>query len=113
MTEANDVVVGTTADLPVDESLRFETATGHVLAVFHTVEGFFALDDTCPHRGASLADGWVEDGAVACPLHASRFDLTTGDVEGPPAKCGVSAYVVRVIGEDLVVDLSSATRGTA
>ena len=91
---------------------RGGTAGGHSgapIAVFRTEEGeLFALDDTCTHQDASLADGWVEDCEVECPLHASRFDLRTGNVDAPPAKVGVRAHAVTVEGDDVFVTLSTA-----
>ncbi|HEV7807966.1 MAG TPA: Rieske 2Fe-2S domain-containing protein [Solirubrobacteraceae bacterium] len=44
-----------------------------------------ALHDRCSHRGCSLATGEVQDGAVTCPCHGSRFDLRTGAVLRGPA----------------------------
>ena len=37
-----------------------------------------AIDDRCPHQGASLARGYVLDGCIVCPWHGSRFDPETG-----------------------------------
>lgn len=77
------------------------------IAVFRTEEGdVYALDDTCTHQDASLADGWVEDCRVECPLHASTFDLKTGEVDEPPAKVGVRAHKVSIIDGDIHVELS-------
>ena len=36
------------------------------------------LQNTCPHEGGQLSAGWIEDGAVVCPLHGYKFDLTNG-----------------------------------
>ena len=44
-----------------------------------------ALHDRCSHRGCSLATGDIEDGAVVCPCHGSRFDLRSGEVLRGPA----------------------------
>ncbi|MFK8184751.1 MAG: Rieske 2Fe-2S domain-containing protein [Phormidesmis sp.] len=33
-----------------------------------------ALKDRCAHRGASLAQGWVENNCVRCPYHGWSFD---------------------------------------
>ena len=61
------------------------------IALWRTDDGaVYAIDDTCTHQDASLADGWLEGCAVECPLHASRFDLRTGAVDAPPAKAGVA-----------------------
>jgi 3-phenylpropionate/trans-cinnamate dioxygenase ferredoxin component len=68
------------------------------IAVFHTDEGeILAIDDTCTHQDASLADGWLEGWQVECPLHASKFDLRTGHVDAPPAKRPVRTHAVTVI----------------
>ena len=61
------------ADLPPGESLRIEA---HVpIAVFNADGVLYAIDDTCTHQDASLADGWLEGCLVECPLHAASFDL--------------------------------------
>jgi 3-phenylpropionate/trans-cinnamate dioxygenase ferredoxin subunit len=67
------------------------------VAVFHTEDGqLFAIDDTCTHQDASLADGWLEGCEVECPLHASKFDLRTGRADAPPAKLPVRTHEVYV-----------------
>jgi len=77
------------------------------IAVFKTDDGeVFALDDTCTHQDASLADGWLEDGQVECPLHASRFDLRTGQVDQPPAKRPVRTHKVDIVDGDIFVEVS-------
>ena len=42
---------------------------------------------------------------VTCPLHGATFDITTGDVLGPPAPEGVISYKVQVDGNDIKVEL--------
>src|SRR6476646_1685829 len=85
------------AALPRGDARRVDASPP--IAVFHTEEGeLFALDDTCTHQDASLADGWVEGCEVECPLHASRFDLRSGTVHAPPAKLPVRTH--RVVVED-------------
>ena len=82
------------ADLPPGESTR---VLAHVpVAVFNDDGELFAIDDTCTHQDASLADGWLDGCAVECPLHASCFDLRTGKVSGPPAKTPVNTHRVLV-----------------
>ncbi len=67
------------------------------VTLFHTEDGeLFAVDDTCTHQDASLADGWLEGCLVECPLHSSRFDLRTGAVDGPPARRPVGTHAVEV-----------------
>ncbi|WP_019203829.1 bifunctional 3-phenylpropionate/cinnamic acid dioxygenase ferredoxin subunit [Tsukamurella sp. 1534] len=79
------------------------------IAVFHTEDGqVFAIDDTCSHQDASLADGWLEGCAVECPLHTSRFDLRSGRVDAPPAKKPVRTHRVEVVDGVIRVEMSTA-----
>jgi 3-phenylpropionate/trans-cinnamate dioxygenase ferredoxin subunit len=56
------------------------------IALFNVAGNFLAIDDSCPHAGASLAGGKVEHGAVQCPAHGLRFDLSSGRMcSGPLA----------------------------
>jgi phenylpropionate dioxygenase-like ring-hydroxylating dioxygenase large terminal subunit len=32
-----------------------------------------AFDDRCPHRGAALSVGWIEDDCLVCPYHGWRY----------------------------------------
>ncbi|MBO4257799.1 bifunctional 3-phenylpropionate/cinnamic acid dioxygenase ferredoxin subunit [Streptomyces griseorubiginosus] len=66
------------------------------IAVFRDGDEFFAVDDRCTHQEAYLSDGFVEDGTVECPLHASCFDLRTGRPSGPPALQPVRTHPVIV-----------------
>jgi nitrite reductase/ring-hydroxylating ferredoxin subunit len=50
------------------------------------VEGkLYAVDRICTHETADLSTGFLTDSEVTCPHHLSRFDLTTGNVQNPPA----------------------------
>lgn len=94
------------ADLPRGQARRIEVDPP--IAVFHTEDGeLFAIDDTCTHQDASLADGWLEGCEVECPLHASKFDLRTGLVDAPPAKRAVRTHRVAVTDGFIEVSLSA------
>ena len=100
--------VGPVASLPPGEAVRLETTPP--IAVFCTDDGeLYAIDDTCTHQDASLADGWLEDCRVECPLHASTFDLRTGQVDLPPAKRGVRTHRVVVEDGEIFVEESTDT----
>lgn len=68
---------------------------GRMIAVFCLQGVYHAIDDFCPHMGASLAEGCVEDGVVACPWHAWRFRVTDGTWCDNP-KIKIDAFPVRV-----------------
>ena len=56
----------------------------------------YAMDDTCPHNGASLSTGTLQAGCVTCPWHLWRFDLRTGERSGSP-HIRVATYPVTVL----------------
>ena len=77
------------------------------IALFHTEDGrIFAIDDTCSHQDASLADGWLEDCWIECPLHAAVFDLRTGEADGLLAREPVRTHHVLVQEEQVYVVLA-------
>jgi 3-phenylpropionate/trans-cinnamate dioxygenase ferredoxin subunit len=103
-------MVCSVADLPDGEAIRLESGVGQPIAVFNVGGAFYAIDDTCTHQDASLADGYLEDdGTVECPLHASCFDLRTGEPSGPPARVAVRTHTVVVQNETVFVELRPAS----
>lgn len=74
-----------------------------LIALFNIDGSFHAIDDTCTHVGGPLSEGELEGTLVTCPWHGAVFDLTTGDVLGPPAVQKVTKYNTRV--EDGVVEV--------
>ena len=81
-------------DVPLGEG-RAVTLDGRRVALFHTRDGWYALDQQCPHLGGPLADGLLADRAVICPLHERRFDLCSGEPLGHDC-AGVATYPVVV-----------------
>lgn len=93
--EGEFVTVAQASEIPSDRGVAF-TVGRHVVAVFRQGDEFFAINDFCPHMGASLAPGEVCDGAVMCPWHAWRFDVRTGAwCDNPRVK--TDAFDVRVV----------------
>lgn len=83
------------ADLPLGSARRLPLDPP--VSVFHTADGeLYAIDDTCTHQDASLADGWLEGCEVECPLHAAIFDLRTGEPDGLLARRPVRTHQVVV-----------------
>ncbi len=77
---------------------------GKSIAVFKIHENIYAIDNLCPHRGGSLAEGDLKGTCVSCPWHAWEFDVTTGcNPENSEIK--VSKYNVKIEGEDLWIEI--------
>ncbi|MCP4193262.1 MAG: Rieske (2Fe-2S) protein [Planctomycetaceae bacterium] len=75
---------------------------GRMVAVFNEGGTFQAIDDLCPHMGASLAAGYLEDGVVSCPWHAWRFKTCDGTwCDNPTIK--IDSFPVRIVGDEIQV----------
>ncbi|WP_171430586.1 Rieske (2Fe-2S) protein [Acinetobacter lactucae] len=70
------------------------------LALFNVAAQFYAIDDSCPHQGASLFSGRLEGRVIQCCAHGLRFDLTNGCLVNS-SLLKVATYPVEVI-EDKV-----------
>ena len=80
-------------------------AGGRRIAIFNIDGTFFAIADTCTHRGGPLSEGMVVGTEVTSPWHGAVFDVTSGSVLGPPAPQDVAHYAVRVEAEDIEVEI--------
>jgi 3-phenylpropionate/trans-cinnamate dioxygenase ferredoxin subunit len=76
------------------------------VAVFHTPDGFLAIEDRCTHAEVRLSDGWVDGSCVSCPWHGAQFDLKTGAALSAPAILPTRTFPVTRSGDDLFVDLA-------
>jgi len=100
---AQFVKVGTKGDLAPGQGKMVEVS-GRKIALFNVEGTYYAIDDTCTHRGGPLSEGELAGNEVTCPWHGAVFDVTTGKVLGPPATKGVSRYNVRVSGENIEIE---------
>jgi nitrite reductase (NADH) small subunit len=72
------------------------------VALFNVGGELFALENSCPHQGGPIADGWVEGETVTCPWHAWCFNLRSGKMTlGEFAS--IPRFDVRVEGSDIFV----------
>ena len=77
---------------------------GKTICVARVGDEVFAIDDTCSHSDASLAEGDVTDFKIECWLHGAEFDLRTGEALTPPAVAPVKRYSVSVDGDSVTIE---------
>lgn len=67
---------------------REDTGLGAPLALVRDLNGeFHAVEDACPHVGASFGRGVVHpDAVIECPLHHGLWCLRSGDAVRYPAR---------------------------
>jgi 3-phenylpropionate/trans-cinnamate dioxygenase ferredoxin component len=97
------------ADVAPGEALAVDVRgpSGNTVAVVHTGDDWYAVDDECSHAAIPLSEGDIEGCEIECWLHGSRFDLRTGKPSGPPATEPVAVYPVKIEGDDVLVDVAN------
>ena len=98
------IKIAETKDLAPSQAVAF-TLGGQRIALFNVEGTYYAVGDTCTHRGGPLSEGEVQGSKVTCPWHGADFDLETGAALGPPAQKGVPIYKVVVEGTDIKIEI--------
>ena len=98
------VKVAQTSDLSPGTG-KVVQADGRNLALFNVEGTFFAIDNTCTHRGGPLGEGELSGDTVECPWHGAHFNVKTGAVARPPAPTGVPSFPVHLEGNDVFVEI--------
>lgn len=99
----NFIKVANKSELSPGENKVVEV-NGQQIALANVDGEFFAINNTCPHRGGSLGDGFLEGEIITCPLHGWRFNVKNGNHEFMP-HIKVSCYPVKVEGDDVFISL--------
>jgi nitrite reductase/ring-hydroxylating ferredoxin subunit len=104
-------VVATVDQIPPGQRKLVEVG-GRAIVVYNLGGEFFALNNRCPHRGGSLAEG-IQTGLVEstvpghyscsrpgemvkCPWHGWEFDIRTGQSWCDPSRLRIRQYPVSV-----------------
>lgn len=100
---SREVVVGVAGELaPGERKLAF--IDGRSIVLFNIDGTLHAIDNACPHNGASLASGQLEGCVLRCPAHGLRFDVRTGCMPGPGGLL-VTTFPVAIVDSKVVVSL--------
>ena len=77
---------------------------GTDIAIARTSDGFFALENNCPHAGGPMSEGWLEGKQISCPYHGWAFNLQDGTCTTNPDSC-LQTYEVQILEEAVCVKL--------
>ncbi len=66
------------ADLAPGRGTEVNVA-GTAVAMFNVGGAFYAIGNTCLHRGGPLGQGFLEGPTVTCPWHNWTYDVSTGE----------------------------------
>jgi len=86
-------------------SIREFQVDGLTVAIANIGNKFYAINNTCLHRGGPLGQGQLQGVAVTCPWHGWQYDVTTGKLVMNQA-IGVKTYALELRGEDLWIEAS-------
>ncbi|MBI4163028.1 MAG: Rieske 2Fe-2S domain-containing protein [Candidatus Aenigmarchaeota archaeon] len=80
------------------------SAGGKEIALFNIDGQFFAIDNTCAHRGGPLGEGMLEGNVVTCPFHGWKFNVQNGSSVMPPG-AKVKSFAVKLEGDDIMLEV--------
>ena len=95
--------VAKTSDIPPGTGKVIEVS-GKPLAIFNCEGNFYAIDNTCKHRGGPLGEGSLSGSTVTCPWHGWEYDVTSGECQMDPS-IKVQKFDVKVEGDDILVSV--------
>ena len=87
-----------------DGSGKTVEVAGKKIALFNAAGNFYAIADSCVHRGGPLGEGELEGTLVTCPWHGWQYDVTTG-CNTDDSKIQVASFPVRLEGDDILVEI--------
>jgi nitrite reductase (NADH) small subunit len=86
--------VADAAEVPLGGGIKVVIEDDEI-ALFNLNGEYYAISDMCPHRGAPLSEGFLEQDKVFCPLHCFDFNLKTGESQ-VASHLRVATYPVKV-----------------
>ena len=98
-------------DLPIGKSAIISAGEDEI-ALFNYKGKYYAVANKCPHRGAPLGEGRIEEGIVICPNHEWRFKLESGaNMQNP--ELFIPTYPVKVKNENIYIGLEGESGNIA
>ncbi|MEE8333626.1 MAG: non-heme iron oxygenase ferredoxin subunit [Alphaproteobacteria bacterium] len=91
-----------------DEEVMAVFVNDKEITLFNLEGEFFATDGICTHENIGLADGFVDDGKIECPLHSACFDIRTGKALQAPATVDLKTYPVKIDGDQVLIGVEEA-----
>ena len=98
-------------DLPIGKSAIISAGEDEI-ALFNYKGKYYAVANKCPHRGAPLGEGRIEEGIVICPNHEWRFKLENGaNMQNP--ELFIPTYPVKVKNDNIYIGLEGESGNIA
>ncbi|HEX7257003.1 MAG TPA: Rieske 2Fe-2S domain-containing protein [Nitrososphaeraceae archaeon] len=100
--------VGLSSEIPIgkSKSISIKDAKSKKninIAIFNISGRFYAISDSCAHKGGPLSKGFLNNDIVTCPWHGWKYSVK----DGKPSHEGgdsVNSYKVKVVKDKLYVN---------
>jgi nitrite reductase/ring-hydroxylating ferredoxin subunit len=89
-----EFLAGLEAEIPEGERKIVEIE-GRSIGVFHHDGRWYAVQNSCLHRGGPVATGTLKGDVLTCPWHGYQYNLTSGELLADP-KAKLEQYPVEV-----------------
>jgi NADPH-dependent 2,4-dienoyl-CoA reductase/sulfur reductase-like enzyme/nitrite reductase/ring-hydroxylating ferredoxin subunit len=97
-----DVTVAKTSELAEGEMKQL-SANGAEILLACAGGKFHAVGAHCTHYGAPLVEGVLSGERIVCPWHHACFNVTTGEIQEPPALDQLASFDVKVENDQVIV----------
>ena len=91
------------------ESVIAVRQDGLDLALYRSGDAVYASDNICPHAyNGRMSRGFLEVDTIACPLHGAVFEIKSGRAIDGPYCADLKTFPVRVVGDEIQVEIDPA-----
>jgi 3-phenylpropionate/trans-cinnamate dioxygenase ferredoxin component len=98
----NWIKIAETGDISPGAGKAFEVE-GLSIAIFNVGGTLYAIGDSCPHQGSSLAMGSLEGCTITCRSHGMKVNVSGG--QKPGTGMIVGSYPLESRSDGLYIDL--------
>lgn len=78
------LAAGAVLDLPPGGRKLVFAPGGETILLLNVEGEFYAMENSCPHAGASMASGSCDAHVLTCPAHGLKFDIRSGECTASP-----------------------------
>jgi nitrite reductase (NADH) small subunit len=94
-TELKDVEICAENEIP-DGERKIVQVNDQSIGIFHHHGSWYALSNSCLHRGGPVCTGSLEGDVITCPWHGFQYDITTGKfLVDPSAKLPLFPVIIK------------------
>ncbi len=87
-----------------DFGKKVVSLSGKEILLVNFKGNIYAVENECPHQGSSMTAAIVKNGALYCPRHGYRFNLSDGHCAEHPGFV-LKTFPVQLSGDAILVDL--------